>query len=264
MVPLQQDTVWLECTSQRMPSGYLGSFTDDRRALVIEENSSHLVKTPTYTADNNFEQHISHYTVSPDGHAKVGMESLFRAYEYDCFRQFLYAGKEEQERYLYKRLNFNDFTVNDYAYQHHREKIPSLCLRMDLTVKDYATTMGTRLFVPINKHNQTTYVPKKMDEREEEIWISRPYTEVDSSVFELPQGYAIESVPESIQLVEEFGEYRMRIEVEDTKVKVIRKMKICKGTYPASKYEKLHSFYKKINQADRGKFVLVKNLATKE
>lgn len=262
MVPLQQDTVWLECTSQRMPCGYLGNFTDDRHALVIEKNSSHLVKTPNYTAENNFEQHTAHYIISQNGQAKVDINSVFKAYEYDGFRSFLYAGKKKQERYLYNRLDFNDFTLNNYSYEQRREKIPSLFLTMDLTINNYASTMGTRLFVPINQHNQTTYVPKKMEERKEEIWITRPYTEVDSSVFDLPEEYSIESIPESIELVEEFGEYRMHIEVENKAVKVTREMIVRKGTYPASQYEKLHTFYKKVKQADRGQVVLVKSLAT--
>ncbi len=263
MVPLQKDTVWLECTSQRMPCGYLGNFTDDRFALVIDEINSHLVKTPTYNAENNYEQHIANFSILPNGNAKVRMSSLYKAYEYDGLRSFLYAGKEKQERFLYNRIDFSDFELNSYQYEQTREEIPSLLLNLDLTVNNFASTMGTRLFVPINKHNQTTFVPQQMDTREEDIWIKRPYTEVDTSVYHIPDGFAVESLPETVELEEGFGKYRLAIQVVDQRIQVIREMQIIKGIYPASNYDQLRTFYKKINQADRGKFVLVENMAAK-
>src|SRR5690606_4540730 len=47
-VPNGSDTLWLECTSQTQPFGYLGSFTDDRYALMILDDGATLVKTGSY------------------------------------------------------------------------------------------------------------------------------------------------------------------------------------------------------------------------
>ncbi|HLT07438.1 MAG TPA: DUF3857 domain-containing protein [Cyclobacteriaceae bacterium] len=42
------DTLWLECTSRTLPAGFLGQFTMDRTALVINEQGGYLTPTPDY------------------------------------------------------------------------------------------------------------------------------------------------------------------------------------------------------------------------
>ena len=51
-VPLGQDTVWLENTNQQIPTGYLGSFTQDRLVLWVDQDNSQLVKTPKLNFDD--------------------------------------------------------------------------------------------------------------------------------------------------------------------------------------------------------------------
>lgn len=53
VVPLENDTCWLECTSDLNPAGYLGSFTESRTGLLISETNSRLISTPTYNETNN-------------------------------------------------------------------------------------------------------------------------------------------------------------------------------------------------------------------
>src|SRR5436190_7988316 len=54
-VPVKKDTVWLECTDQTLPAGYLGDFTCNRYALLINENGGNLVRTPKYGLTDNVE-----------------------------------------------------------------------------------------------------------------------------------------------------------------------------------------------------------------
>ncbi|MEZ5148898.1 MAG: hypothetical protein R2759_17955 [Bacteroidales bacterium] len=71
MVPLANDTLWLECTNQDMPFAYLGTFTDNRRALAITDNGGVLVRTKSYEADSNLICTKATFHVDADGNCNV-------------------------------------------------------------------------------------------------------------------------------------------------------------------------------------------------
>ncbi len=56
-IPMNENPIWLECTSNLLPAGYLGDFTKNRHVLVTNADGGFLTKTPGYfEADWN---HIS-------------------------------------------------------------------------------------------------------------------------------------------------------------------------------------------------------------
>jgi hypothetical protein len=71
-VPTDSDPIWLECTSNALPAGYLGDFTKDRHVLVTTSNGGFLTKTPSYSAaDWNKITTISSLDIDLKGDAKV-------------------------------------------------------------------------------------------------------------------------------------------------------------------------------------------------
>lgn len=58
-IPGKKDSVWLECTSKTNDFGVLGSFTENRNALLITEKGGVLVPTPISRSNNNT---VSYYT----------------------------------------------------------------------------------------------------------------------------------------------------------------------------------------------------------
>ncbi|HEU4634339.1 MAG TPA: DUF3857 domain-containing protein, partial [Flavisolibacter sp.] len=66
-VPLQKDTMWLECTDQYKSAGYMGEFTGNRKALLIDENGGTLVATPRYGLKENTQRRKINAKLSTDG-----------------------------------------------------------------------------------------------------------------------------------------------------------------------------------------------------
>jgi hypothetical protein len=50
-VPTDSKPIWLECTSNSLPAGYLGDFTKDRHVLVTTTDGGFLTKTPSYSTE---------------------------------------------------------------------------------------------------------------------------------------------------------------------------------------------------------------------
>ena len=76
-VPNETDTLWLECTSQTNPFGYLGDFTGDRYALMITDVGGKIVKTPAYTASQNTQRCTGDVFIELTGDAKAKIKTTF-------------------------------------------------------------------------------------------------------------------------------------------------------------------------------------------
>lgn len=63
-VPLQKDTMFLECTADNYPAGYTGTLTSNRKALMVNGQKSGLVSITNYHADNN--SVTNHWKITPD------------------------------------------------------------------------------------------------------------------------------------------------------------------------------------------------------
>src|SRR5690606_19135719 len=53
MIPLDSDTIFLECTSASSPMGFAGSWLGNRKAFIIDGENSRLVNTTHYSPKDN-------------------------------------------------------------------------------------------------------------------------------------------------------------------------------------------------------------------
>jgi hypothetical protein len=70
-VPFEKDTVWLECTSQYQPFGFLGDFTDDRDVLLITDESGKIAHTKIYKTEDNTQNRKIEAQIDSAGNAAV-------------------------------------------------------------------------------------------------------------------------------------------------------------------------------------------------
>jgi len=257
-VPMKNDTLWLECTSQRVPCGYIGDFTDDRDVLLVDKDNSKIVHTKAYSAEDNKETRTSRVKLDNTG----GSATVFTVYKgtsYDRMLQILLLDNTDTKRKVTEKISLPSFQLKNYAFKENKQIIPSIEETLNLSFENYGTIMGSRMFVPLNFMSRSDNMPERIRSRKTDVYIRRPYTEVDTVIYELPFLYKIESIPNPINIKSQFGNYTAQAELNSNKLVYIRTLKINKGKYPPAAYTDFLDFLEKVLTADNIKCSLIKN-----
>lgn len=257
-VPFETDTTWVECTADNIAFGYLGDFTDDRYALVIDGNQSKLVKTTAYPKENNLQIRTANMIVNSDGSIKAHIQTKYTGIQYNNRRAQINEDEKDRKDYLYKTISISGFTIKSLSYEYKKEILPVIIENMELTASKYASVTGNRLFIPLNLMNQHNYIPDKDTIRKKNIFLSMAFCDVDSLIFQIPKDYEIDRLPKETILESIYGKYSMSISTEGNKIIYIRKIEQNSGEFPAETWADFRKYKLEIVKADKATAILKK------
>lgn len=258
-VPSESDTLWLECTSQTNPFGWMGKFTDDRYAMMVTEQGGVLVKTPSHPAERNIQSREAEVFLDGFGNAKAKVKTRYHGlqYENDGLNFVINKQHDEQKKWIQNTTQIPSFDIEKFSMKDNKEKIPSAEVGVELILNRLATVSGKRIFLTPNLMNRSTYIPEKLEKRNSNIVLRMPYIDQDIVRYNLPEEIYPEFIPEAITLKSRFGEYESSFKVEQGILIYTRKIKMNKGEFPPDSYNELIDFYKSINKADHVKMVFM-------
>lgn len=261
-VPNSGDTIWLECTSQDVPFGYIGNFTDDRNALIIKENGGEVVRTKRYKGDENLQITKAEVILKPNGSGTSHIKIRFEGLQYDNVSEFLSQSQDEQKKFFYAVLDIPDFKVNEFNLQqiNKNKGEPQAMLEMNIDVNSYFSNAGDRVFFPLNFMNKRRTIPGEDKNRQSDIRLTFSYYDIDSIVYQIPDRMLIEYLPEDVRITSDFGIYSASAQkIDDNKILYVRTLKMNDGRFSLTKYGDLVEFFKGIVNADKQKVVLKKD-----
>lgn len=259
-LPTKKDTVWLECTTQKNPFGYVGDFTNDRDVFKIDPKAgSTIIHTKVYKNTDNYQYTNGSYKIDDKGFIKgqVNIESAGTQFEY----HFAYADEKRGDMIKhYKKYfdNINNLTVVDF-----KNKTDTLTNKfyeqVKLEASNYARKSGDRLLLTLNAFNKSSYVPGRIVERVQPLVIKNGFMDKDSVKISLPNGYRIEALPGPINIKSKFGVYKVQVtKLNDSTLIYKRKYLLKQGNYPKEDYKKFRDFKKTIVHKDNSKAILIK------
>lgn len=258
----EADTIWLESTSQTIPFNYIGLSNSDRHGLAITPDSSFLIKTPAYDYRVNRMNERANLKLDGTGKAEINIQRAYSGYYIDQLYGEL-AGKSKSWRikWAYEHLPFDSFDINEINFSDIDNKESEPVISFEVSDVRFAAKTGSRLFIPVNKMNTwKDKFPAMNEARKDDVYLDFSFRESNSTTFELPDGYMVEAMPESIEFETGFSRYQLKIVLkENNKIEIYRELELTKKIVPAEKYDELRKFFLAVEEYDSKNIVLIKS-----
>ena len=260
-IPNKGNDIWLECTSQITPFGYLGSFTDDRDVLVITPEGGILKHTTSYKNEQNLQE--TKATIVLDAKGSLKAEVLIKS-----------QGIQYGRKYELETLNLKDkkkyYTTNLWVYNNNTDidKIELIndkdnvvfTEKINTSIKDYNSLSSDKILFRVNVFNRNNNVPKRYRNRISPLKIRRGFKDVDEYKITLPEGYKIDGVlMEEKNIKNKFGYYAVSIQkINKTQIKYKRTLLIKEGTFSKEDYKAYRTFRRTVSRYDNLRIELTK------
>lgn len=264
MVPLQEDTVWVECTNPNVPLGYRHEDVAGKRVLLVKPDGGELVKVPAYSDTLTLSTVDYKVTLQPDGSAQVSVHELHRLSDTESYISFselknedavsrlskYYAVQTDDKKVLSVTDNFDDYSgVPGY--------IPEVSIDWSFLSRKYGSVNADMILMPVVLTNSR--FPSQKSARVHDLVFSTPHKEKNTLSISIPEGYSVEFLPSPVLFDTEFACYALDYAVDGNCITVTESLKINRCVMPAADYDKYRTFVKSCNKAVQAKIVLKKN-----
>ena len=262
-VPLQSDTVWVECTNAKIPLGYRHSDAAGHQVVLITGQGGKETTIPDYPDSLKTDTDYARIEVTPDGKASIRARRIRRLAEAEPYISFnsLDAKKKNAVLSRYMKchpnaLSIDAFKDNFLDYDGTPGYIPEVEVEFSFTSDNFAKLSGNRIFVPVNIYN--IGMKTQRSARVHDLVFNGGGTDRYEYEIVLPEGYAIEVLPESKSISHPSCDCTVSYSQEGNSVFVTFNSLCRPCRLPASSYGEYASFAKAFNKAADATIVLIK------
>lgn len=256
-VPLSEEDVWLETTSQHTAFNFLGSFTENRNALIVTPEGGKIIKTQNYPAEKNTQKTVGLAEISADGKLKAEISIMYAGLQYDWNYGVNYEGSKEQKKILQDLFDeLPNVNILNYKFINNWEEA-IFTSNVNLESPQFAKIHGNNMVLNILPSGISTTNLKKDNKRRFPFEIKYGYVDETEYEIKVPKDYKLDNVFEPVNYESEFGNYQLTVNTtEGHSLKVKRILSVKDGTYAKDKFNDYVEFRRKISSFDNTKILL--------
>ena len=237
------DDIWLDCTSDGA-FNYLGTFTQNREALVVNNNNSYFFKTPALKPMDVLNTRVIEVNYNIED-AVVNFHNTYKGDDYEKIL-FLERNYNESDKSKIIRNNIvsDGFYLDDFQIlKQNRDSV-----KIKLWYKATSQLIYKHYGDDILASNIKLPLPDfaKPGSRKFPVQIDFPIYDIDTLVYEIPPGYNLYKNPENYSIITKYGKYKLESFTTDDKIMIVKSLMINSGSYPVAEYSGFYHFYHQV------------------
>jgi hypothetical protein len=254
-VPLDNDTIWLENTDNANPFGYMGTFTQNRDALLVSKDKSTLVRIPALKSNDNLSSYKLDFDLSATESSNVTIHSTFRGSEFELFNQLHEEyNDDEKDRILRNYLPFDNYEVMKWELVRENRDTARIELNANLVLSKLIKPLGNDYYLSLFPCRIPLFtIPSN---RKLPVKLPFPICNSDTLIYNIPVGYELKNKSDTISIKTKYGNYELKLSTINDKIYAIKHFELYSASYSNEQYPEFYSFIKSVNEIDRMNLVL--------
>ncbi|MFC0876712.1 DUF3857 domain-containing protein [Saccharicrinis sp. FJH2] len=254
-VPLKADTIWLDCTSKG-PFNYLGSFTQNRWAFVVDGSNSHFVQTPAFKPKDVLETRIGNVEIN-SSMLLADFTSKYKGRMFEMFDNMStnFTDKDVEEL-IFDNLADEGYMLESYSLKPVDKENKHVEISYKSSSKKAVIKSNDELLVRQFK----IYIPEMEEPKERKfpLQIDYPYYKIDSVYYFYPEGYELGMENDDFNMSSPYGAFMYEFVPMNDRVLIVRNYKLYAGNYPLDIYPEFYAFMDSIRQFEKKNFLVFK------
>lgn len=239
-VPQPEDTIWLDCTSDAA-FNYLGTFTQGRKAFIINGEESTFLATPELKKEEVMESRNVTTFLNPKNKAESEFHFLFKGDKYESLYYISQKlNQEDKKEYLEDYYMQKGYHIKDQFVILSIPDLPEIGLSYIATSTNVYQSYGNDLMVKVMPFEIPDFT--KATSRMYPVQIDYPIYKTDTLKYKLPSGFQNPDYPRVEHIESKYGSYDHHIRFQDDWMIVEKSFYLKAGDIPIESYEEFYEF----------------------
>lgn len=257
-VPGQKDSTWLECTSSTAAFGELGTFTENRNALLITDNGGALVPTPTSLSSANIFSTLTSVSVSDDQSALTETFFSVKGEYKQMIDDILKEKRDDQKEFIVSYFGFKQ--PDDFLLSREESSGGNTAKLKMAIAKLPEFNAGSKLFISPRIYKIWPKALPKSENRKLDFYFHNPFEKNDTTIYKLSGAMKPDVLPTEKELKCGYASYKSKCwyNEKDNSIYSVSSLILKRHKIPASDYAQVKTFFDNVMQDDSQKIVIRK------